>query len=158
MKFVWLVTLPLFVLDQLTKLAVERSLPFGTAVPVLPGFFDLVHVGNTGAAFGLGQGNNLFFVVLSSAVLVALMVLARRGGFHDGWTRMGAALVASGILGNVTDRLARGHVVDFLDFYWRDRHWPAFNVADSCICVAAALFVISSFRQKPTRPVADRAE
>jgi signal peptidase II len=148
MRYALLVTLPLYGLDQLTKLLVERALPFGSFVPVVPGLFNLVHVGNTGAAFSLGQGNNWFFVALSLAVLVSLVVLAWRGGFHDGWTRMGAALVAAGILGNVTDRIARGHVVDFLDFHWRGHHWPAFNVADSCICVAAALFVISSFRQK----------
>ena len=149
MKAILFITLPIYALDQLTKWLIERWLPFHSAVEVIPGLFNLVHVGNTGAAFGLGQGNNLFFVGLSVVVLVALGILARKGHLSGAWTRTGSALLVSGILGNVTDRLTRGHVVDFLDFHWRGWHWPAFNVADSCICVAAALYVIGSFRERP---------
>jgi signal peptidase II len=146
----------LFALDQLTKWLVIRNIEFQDARPVIPGFFDLVHVHNTGAAFGSFHDSNTFFIVLSLATLCALAVSAWRGAFQEKWTRLGVALLASGVLGNVTDRFLHGHVIDFLSF---DFHvpfanpWPSFNVADSCICVAAGLFMISSLREnkKPAR-------
>ena len=150
MKRLLAITLPCYLLDQLTKWLVEVRMPFGSSIPVIEGLFNLVHVGNTGAAFGIGKGNNLFFVALSLVALGALVVLGKRGHLADPFSRAAAPLLASGILGNLTDRLARGHVVDFLDFHWRGWHWPAFNIADTCICIAAGLFVLSSFKS-PTR-------
>jgi len=87
--------------------------------------------------------SNLFFTLLSTAVLVALIVMRRH---FTGYLMLAAwALLISGILGNLTDRLRLGHVVDFLDFQFGSYHWPSFNVADSCICIAAGLFLISGF-------------
>lgn len=105
-----------------------------------------MQVHNTGAAFGMMKDNNWFFIGLASVAIVAVAVMARRGCFLDAPSRIGAALLASGIVGNLTDRLLHGYVVDFLDVIlpWYG-HWPAFNVADSCICVAAFLFLISGF-------------
>jgi signal peptidase II len=105
-----------------------------------------VQVHNTGAAFGMMKDNNWFFIGLASVAIVAVAVMAWRGCFLDAPSRIGAALLASGIVGNLTDRLLHGYVVDFLDVIlpWYG-HWPAFNVADSCICVAAFLFLISGF-------------
>jgi signal peptidase II len=141
-----LLTLPLYLLDQVTKWLVVRFISTDEFIPVIPGFFNLVQVHNTGAAFGMFKNNNLFFMVLSCAALVALTVLARRGCFMDAPTRLGAALLASGVLGNLTDRILHGYVIDFLDVIlpWYG-HWPAFNIADSAICIAAALFLISGF-------------
>ncbi len=141
------VTLPLFALDQITKAAVLRTIRPDETVVVIPGFFSLVQLHNTGAAFSMLSGRNGFFIALSVAALIALAVFARRGAFGDAWLRLGAALLGAGILGNLTDRILHGHVIDFLLF---DLHvpfanpWPAFNVADSCISVAAAIFVIRS--------------
>ena len=146
MRLLLLLTLPLYILDQITKFLVLANIPTHVTIEVIPGFFNLVQVHNTGAAFGMMKDNNWFFIGLASVALVAVAVMARRGCFLDAPSRIGAALLASGIVGNLTDRLLHGYVVDFLDVIlpWYG-HWPAFNVADSCICVAAFLFLISGF-------------
>jgi len=154
MRLLLLLTLPLYILDQITKFLVLAHIPTHVTIEVIPGFFNLVQVHNTGAAFGMLKDNNWFFIGLASVALIAVAVMAKRGCFLDTPTRLGAALLASGILGNLTDRLLHGYVVDFLDVIlpWYG-HWPAFNVADSCICVAAFLFLISGF----TAPKAEKA-
>jgi len=145
------VTLPLYLLDQVTKALVLRFINPDEPRVVIPGFFDIVQWHNTGAAFSMLTNNNAFFIALSSVALIALAVFARRGAFRGGWIAFGAALLAAGILGNLTDRLLHGFVVDFLLF---DLHvpfaspWPAFNVADSCICAAAGIFVVTSLFEK----------
>lgn len=159
MKSLALLTLPLYVLDQLTKWLVYTRFELHSAHPVIPGFFDLVYVTNTGAAFGSFKGSNLFFIVLSAVVGVVLLVLHLRGLFKEAGAHVAVPLLLSGILGNLTDRLVHGHVIDFLSF---DLHvpfaspWPAFNVADSCICVAAGIFLIAAFfSPKRETPPAD---
>ena len=140
------VSLPLYLLDQGTKALVLRDVSMVDCIQVVPGFFDIVQVHNTGAAFGMLSNNNVFFVALATAAMIFLAVMARRGAFPPGLTRWGVALLVPGILGNVTDRLSHGFVVDFIDVIlpWYGR-WPAFNVADSCICIAAVLFIFSGF-------------
>jgi len=146
MKLLLFITLPLYLVDQVTKWLVLRFISTDEFVPVISGFFYLVQVHNTGAAFGMLKNNNLFFMVLASVALILVGVLARRGAFADAPSRVGAALLVSGVLGNLTDRILHGYVVDFLDVIlpWYG-HWPAFNVADSAICGAAAFFLISGF-------------
>ncbi|HWL52437.1 MAG TPA: signal peptidase II [Chthoniobacteraceae bacterium] len=161
-KLFALVTLPLFVLDQLTKWAVFFTIkPEEGLVPVIPGFFYLVHWYNTGAAFSVFSDSNWFFIGLSLVALCVIIVMARRNLFADRSSRLGWALLFSGILGNVTDRFVHGAVLDFLLFDLHVRFanpWPAFNVADSCICVAAFLFLWQSFRDgKKAKPEADGA-
>jgi len=147
------VTLPLYLLDQVTKAFVLRFISPDEPRTVIPGFFDLVQWHNTGAAFSMLTNNNVFFIALSSVALIALTIFWRRGAFRGAWVAFGAALLAAGILGNLTDRLLHGFVVDFLLF---DLHvpfahpWPAFNVADSCICIAAVIFVATSLFEKKT--------
>ena len=149
MKLILFLTLPLYLLDQATKWLVLRFIGTEDTVPIIPGFFNLVQVHNTGAAFGMLKDNNLFFVALATAALVALAYLAKRGAFTDTSTRIGAALLVSGILGNVTDRLVHGFVIDFLDVIlpWYG-HWPSFNIADSAICIAAFLFLVFGFKSE----------
>ena len=146
MKLLLFITLPLYLLDQVTKWLVLRFISTDEFVPVIPGVFYLVQVHNTGAAFGMLKNNNLFFMILASVALVLVAVFARRGAFADAPSRVGASLLVSGVLGNLTDRILHGYVIDFLDVIlpWYG-HWPAFNVADSAICLAAALFLISGF-------------
>lgn len=149
----WLsVSLPLYILDQLTKALVVSHISPDEMIPVIPGFFNLVQVHNTGAAFGMLRDNNLFFIILSCSALIILAILGWKGVFVDGPSRWASALLVAGVAGNLTDRLLHGHVVDFLDFilpvYGR---WPAFNVADSCICIAAGLFVLASFLDSKRR-------
>lgn len=146
MKLLLFLTLPLYLLDQVTKWLVLRFISTDEFVPVIPGFFYLVQVHNTGAAFGMLKDNNLFFMILATVALILVAVFALRGAFADAPSRFGAALLVSGVLGNLTDRILHGYVIDFLDVIlpWYG-HWPAFNVADSAICGAAALFLISGF-------------
>jgi len=146
MKLLLFITLPLYLLDQATKWLVLRFISTDESLPVIPGVFYLVQVHNTGAAFGMLKDNNLFFMILASVALVLVAIFARRGAFADAPSRFGAALLVSGVLGNLTDRILHGYVIDFLDVIlpWYG-HWPAFNVADSAICAAAALFLISGF-------------
>jgi signal peptidase II len=153
MKFLATVSLTIYALDQVTKWWTVTAYDRGQLPrTVIPGFFDLVYWQNTGAAFSIGHGNNVLFIVLSIVALIGFVIAWKRGIFKDAFSRWGVALLIGGILGNVTDRIVHGHVVDFLLF---DLHvpfahpWPAFNVADSAICTAVGLFIISSFRQEP---------
>jgi len=151
MRFILVLTLPLYALDQVTKQWVLRSISPYEARNVVPDFFNLVNVPNTGAAFGSFKGNNTFFVVISVIAMVVVTILLVRPRRSDLWRDISLALLLAGILGNLTDRLLYGHVVDFLLFNLHIRFadpWPAFNVADSCISIAVVLFIIHSFRKE----------
>ena len=151
MKFILFLSLPLYVLDQLTKQWVLRSISPYDARIVVPDFFNLVNVTNTGAAFGSFKGNNTFFVIISIVAMVVVTFLLMRHRRSDQWRDISLALLLAGILGNLTDRLLYGHVIDFLLFNLHIRYadpWPAFNVADSCISVAVVLFIIHSFSKQ----------
>ncbi len=152
MKYLFFLGLPLFVLDQLTKWLVRQNIPYGAEIPIIPGFFSLVHASNTGAAFSLFTGNNFFFIglaLVALAVVIFLLIRDSRAPKTDqrlnNITKISFGLLASGILGNVTDRIFRGAVTDFLHFYISEYSWPSFNVADSCICIAAGLLILGSF-------------
>ena len=146
----WAVIVLLALADQVTKMLVLRWIPFQETIPVVPGFFSLTHVYNTGAAFGMLHDSNRFFIILSLVAFVALILLKSR--FPGILMTTGWVLLLSGIIGNVTDRFLQGHVIDFLDFQFGSYHWPSFYVADSCICIAALLFLISSFQSNPITP------
>ncbi|MBI5380170.1 MAG: signal peptidase II [Nitrospirae bacterium] len=131
-------------LDQAAKWVIGQVLPLGAQREVIPGFFQLVHVRNPGAAFSLLAGMDegyraAFFVgytLLAVAVLGWFLVKVR-----EGWSRLSLALVLGGALGNLVDRVRYGAVVDFLDFYWGALHWPAFNVADRAIVVGVGILL-----------------
>ncbi|HEU0273097.1 MAG TPA: signal peptidase II [Candidatus Udaeobacter sp.] len=152
MRFILFLSLPLYALDQLSKQMVLRSISPDEPRVLVPDFFSLVNVTNTGAAFGSFRGNNTFFIVISSVALVIVLGLLLRSRTPDHWRDLSLALLLAGILGNLTDRLLYGHVIDFLlfDLHLPYAHpWPAFNVADSCISIAVVLFIVHSFgRQK----------
>jgi len=155
MKIFLYLTLPLYALDQLTKYLVVRFIdPSEPRNLIPPDIFSLVHVTNTGAAFGSFRNNNSFFILLSCVALVVVIALLVRPGPLDPWRRVALGLLLAGILGNLTDRLMHGHVIDFLLFNLHVRFadpWPAFNVADSCICIAVACFMVYSFRDSSRR-------
>jgi len=151
MKFILFLSLPLYALDQLTKQWVLRSISPYDARIVVPDFFNLVNVTNTGAAFGTFRGNNTFFIAISIVALVVVTVVLVRRRPTDPWRDVSLALLLAGILGNLTDRFLYRHVIDFLLFNLHIRYadpWPAFNVADSCISIAVVLFIIHSFRKQ----------
>ena len=131
--------------DQLTKAAALSLLSQGTAVPVLPSF-NLTLGFNEGASFGMmGEvmaGKPLLMAVLTGALTLAFAVMAFRA--QHALERAGFALVVGGALGNIIDRVRQGAVTDFLDLYWRDWHWPTFNVADIAITLGAVLILAAS--------------
>ncbi|MFO7606455.1 MAG: signal peptidase II [Desulfurivibrionaceae bacterium] len=135
-------------LDQLTKWWVLATFELYESVEVIPGFFDLTFVVNTGAAFGMLAGEQnpwrqLFFVVVTLVALIVLAMAFRQYRLEGGVYIAAIGLIGGGALGNLIDRLRFGHVVDFLDFYIKDYHWPAFNVADSAISVGVVLFLLA---------------
>ena len=153
MKFIFFLSLPLYALDQLTKYYVLRLIKPDEPRVVIAGLFDLVNITNTGAAFGSFKNNNKFFIVISGLALLFVVTLLIRRRSWDVWRDVSLALLAAGVLGNLTDRILYGHVIDFLLFDFGSHApsflhpWPAFNVADSCICIAVVCFIIHSFRQ-----------
>ncbi|MGH8095408.1 MAG: signal peptidase II [Chthoniobacterales bacterium] len=149
MKIFFYLSLPLYALDQITKYLVSHLIDPTEPRDLIPNFFALVHVTNTGAAFGSFRNNNGFFIAISCIALVIVTVLMLRPEPRDPWRRLALGLIMAGILGNLTDRLLHGYVIDFLLFNLHipfANPWPAFNVADSCICLAVACFIIYSFR------------
>jgi signal peptidase II len=137
-----------YALDQLTKALVIRAMPLDSERNIVPGFFTLVYWANTGAAFSSFTQNNGAFIALSSVTLIVIAIFAFRGAFKQLPVRIAMSLLSAGVLGNLTDRIRHHYVVDFLLFNLHVHFanpWPAFNVADSCICVAAITLVISAF-------------
>lgn len=119
---------------------------------VVPRFFNLVHVGNTGAAWSLFTGRSAALALLATATLAAIFVWRRALGLHERFTQICFALLCGGITGNLIDRLFRGHVVDFIDLRFGRYIYPTFNLADSAICVGVTLYVARSlFRRDPPR-------
>ncbi len=136
-------------LDQLTKHLIVSSMQMYEAHQIIPGFFNLVYVTNKGAAFSMLASvesplRHYFFVTVNSAAFLGLSIAAWKMKSQHVLYRVSFALIAAGAVGNLIDRLRFGAVVDFLDFHVGDYHWPAFNVADSSICVGVAvLFVLN---------------
>src|SRR4051812_18830532 len=152
MKYILLLSLPLYALDQLTKNLVLRYVGPEDLHVLVPDFFSVVNVTNDGAAFGSFKNNNTFFIVLSCVAFVfVLALLLRRTKTPDRLRDVSLALLFAGIMGNLTDRFLHGHVIDFalFDLHVRVAHpWPAFNVADSCIFIAVVCFIIHSMKKR----------
>ena len=160
MKRVHYLTLSAIVilLDLWTKHLVLKSIALHDAITVIPNFFQLVHVRNTGAAFGLGANASSKIVPLllnvgAIAVFCVVVVYAFRTAVTDRLLQTGLHLILGGAIGNLLDRFRFGYVVDFLDVYVGTHHWPAFNVADSAICIGIALLFFD-MRKKPATSTA----
>lgn len=157
MKFILFLSLPLYALDQFTKQMVLRFITPEEPRVLVSDFLSLVNVTNTGAAFGSFRGNNGFFIIISFAALVIVLGLLLLAKTPDCSRDVSLALLLAGILGNLTDRLLYGHVIDFflVDLHVPYAHpWPAFNVADSCISIAVVLFIVHSFWSPKSTEVA----
>ncbi len=150
-KILLALALPVIALDQLTKKLVLDHLPLHSSRPIIDGFFNLVSVRNTGAAFGLlgAQGGWQFWLFAGAAILaVAVILWLAKSAAPRSWELFcGLGLILGGAVGNFIDRLRYREVVDFLDFYINNWHWPAFNVADIAICCGAGLLALSMWRQ-----------
>jgi signal peptidase II len=149
--------LVVLILDQLSKAVALRQLLPGTPISVVDGFFSLTLVMNPGLAFGMLSSTptawRWMVAALSLAALATLATVGIRLLATGGWTtRVALGFIFGGAAGNLIDRARFGAVVDFLDFYWRGYHWPAFNVADSAISVGVALLAVRIIWPGPTAP------
>jgi signal peptidase II len=141
------IALVVVVLDQAVKAIIRRQIPLNESLTVIPGFFDLTRVHNTGTAFGFMNATEFPFktVILACIAIAALAALAVYAATlpADQWlARTGLALILGGAAGNLIDRIAEGYVVDFVDLYWSDWHFWAFNVADASITIGVALMIL----------------
>lgn len=148
-----ILTVVIVVFDIWTKALVLARIDLHETIPVIPNFFQLVHVRNSGAAFGIGANASSKLVPLllnfgAIAVFCVVVVYAMRSAVTDRVLQTGLHLILGGAVGNLLDRFRFGYVVDFLDVYVGTKHWPAFNVADSAICVGIALLFFD-MRKKP---------
>lgn len=149
-RWLWLALL-VFVADIGIKMVVMNSMGYGweNRIEILP-FFNLLYVHNYGAAFSFlsdqAGWQRWFFTAIAFVVTGLLAFWMRRLPVSDKWNNIAYALIIGGAVGNVFDRVVHGFVVDYLDFYWGNYHWPAFNLADSAICIGAAMIILDSFR------------
>jgi len=133
--------------DQATKFWISRTIPLSVSKRIIPGFFNLTHIHNRGAIFGfLGQSRNPFvFYFLMLASLVALFLVIYyffRTPPAEKLMILSLSLILAGALGNLTDRVFRGYVIDFLDFHVKQWHWPSFNVADASVSIGAVSLIL----------------
>ena len=138
-------------LDQASKAWIAAHVPLGTYGPpfritVIKGLLYIVHVGNTGAAWSMLTGRSVLLASLAIATLLGIFFWRRALGLHDRTAQVSFGLLCGGIMGNLTDRLIYGHVVDFLDFHFGSYIYPTFNLADSAICVGVMLYLVHSLR------------
>jgi signal peptidase II len=137
---IWL-PIVIVVIDQITKALVRAR------VTIVPGFMDLTHVPNTGAAFGLLSATDFPFktaliALIATGAMVSVGLYAARLAHHQLFARTGLALIIGGAAGNLIDRITAGSVVDFVDVYWRTHHFWAFNVADSAISIGVSIMIL----------------
>ncbi len=146
------------VLDQATKIVVDRTMTLYQSIPVIDGLFSITYMRNKGAAFSFlatFDYRRPFFIAVTLVAMVAIIVTFRKLRDDQRLTAISLSLIFSGAVGNLIDRVRLGEVIDFLDVYWKTHHWPAFNVADSAICVGVALLAFDMIREE-RRHTSDR--
>ncbi|HWA09375.1 MAG TPA: signal peptidase II, partial [Opitutaceae bacterium] len=140
-----------FALDQATKAWIAARLPYGTyagpgAIAVVPDFFYLIHVGNTGAAWSVLTGQSMLLALLAVGTLGAIFLWRRALGLRTPVVQVSFGLLCGGIAGNLLDRIRHGHVIDFIDLHFGSYIYPTFNIADSGICVGVVIYLWHSLR------------
>lgn len=137
------------IFDQLTKWVIVSNIPYASGIRICD-YLNIVHITNTGVAFSMFQGANHIFLVLTLLVILGVIIYVFK--YKQELTKLqihSMVLIISGGLGNLTDRIFRGAVIDFIDVGYKNIYrWPSFNFADSCVCVGVALFIISMLFQK----------
>lgn len=144
----------LIVLDQITKYMVTIHVPLHYSISVVEGFFSITHIRNPGVAFGLFAGHEseykvIFFVVISIIAILAILIIFHQTPDDKRMVKVGLILIFSGAIGNLIDRILHKEVIDFLDFFYNGSHWPAFNVADSCITIGVSFMILDLFYGYP---------
>lgn len=137
--------------DQVTKLYIDRSMTLYQSIPVIDGFFNIFYIRNKGAAFSFLANASWrlpFFIAVSVVASLVIIVALNKLREDQKLAQVSLSMIFSGAVGNLIDRVRLGEVIDFLDVYWRTHHWPAFNVADSLICVGVALLALDMFREE----------
>ncbi len=134
------------ILDQVTKALIVATVAVYDTIPVIPGFFNLTHIYNPGGAFGFlarttSELRHMFFLVSSFAAMGLILFLYVKTPPKQRLLELALSLILGGAIGNIVDRIRIGKVIDFLDVYIKDLHWPAFNVADSAITIGICLFI-----------------
>ncbi|MGI6524145.1 MAG: signal peptidase II [Bdellovibrionota bacterium] len=152
-RLLWLLAVFVTVLDQVTKILVLKNIPEGVVVPIIPSFLNLTLTFNKGIAFGLlSELTDLWrhLIINSGTVLALLMIVyfLKRHFKDDFIAHFAMALVVGGAIGNVIDRICYGQVVDFIDVYYKNIHWPAFNVADSAVCIGVFILLLKPTKHK----------
>lgn len=145
---VLLLGLAIVLLDQLTKHWIRGTFVYGESRPVIDGFFNLVYVRNDGAAWNILSGHGLVLILISVAVLVLLLVYRRSFMQEQFSHKILLGLMVGGIVGNLIDRIRFGWVTDFLDFQFGTYHYPSFNIADSAICIAVFLYILTNLLEQ----------
>ena len=150
-------------LDQLTKLYIMQTMRLHESIPIIPDFFSLTYIRNPGAAFGLLAGSSstfrmIFFGLTSIFALGLLGTILLRMPEQEWMGRLSVAAILGGAVGNLIDRMRYGEVIDFLDVYVENYHWPAFNVADSAITVGVIFLIIHFAFEKKEGPPSTEEE
>lgn len=146
-----LVTTFSLLIDQLTKIYIDRAMDLHQSIAVIRGLFSITYVRNKGAAFGFlaNTSYRLPFFIFVSIVAVGVILFAYRKLRGDQkLAQVSLAMILSGAVGNLIDRVRLGEVIDFLDVYWKSYHWPAFNIADSAICVGVFLLAMDMLKEE----------
>jgi len=150
-KILGLVTAVTLVLDQATKLTIDSQFLLHESVQVLENFFHITYVRNKGAAFGILSDSPLripFFITVALVAALGILWYLSRTRADQRLLHFALALVFSGAIGNLIDRIRLGEVIDFLDVHWYRHHWPAFNVADSAITIGVALMLLDMWLEE----------
>jgi signal peptidase II len=153
-RTLWILAVAVFVLDQATKLWIVGQVPFnpmhshgiGSDIEVISGFFYIIHVGNTGAAWSMFSGRSVTLALLAAGTLLAIYFWRHTLGLKHPLSQICFGLLCGGIVGNLVDRLVHKHVIDFIDLHFGSYVYPTFNVADSGICVGVILYLWQSLR------------
>ncbi|HJV33812.1 signal peptidase II [Geomonas sp.] len=136
------------VIDQLTKIYIDKSMALHSSITVIENFFNITYLRNKGAAFGILANSSFrlpFFILVSLVAVCVIVAVIRKLREDQKFAAVSLSLIFSGALGNLIDRIRMGEVIDFLDAHWYDHHWPAFNIADSAICVGVFLLAIDMY-------------
>ncbi len=140
-----LISITGIIIDQLTKIYIDRSMQLFDSIPVLENFFHITYVRNKGAAFSFLSDASWrlpFFITVSIIAALVILVAFRKLRNDQRLAQISLAMIFSGAVGNLIDRVRLGEVIDFLDAHWYRHHWPAFNVADSLICIGVFLLAV----------------
>jgi len=140
-----IIFLIIVLIDQVTKFYIASNFELYQSIEIIRGFFNITYIRNSGVAFGMfsnlkGSFIQIVFIAIYIIAIISILILYRE---THGYSHIALSLIFSGAIGNLIDRIFRGEVVDFMDFHWQNYHWPAFNVADSCITVGVGLLMIS---------------